>query len=201
MPYNPFSHLDLYSNSPPRTCGPSRFSPVCVYDRYNVIGSSTPSLITPVKALEFGTRLNGPSAKENVVDRPPSGTLMIDSPEIGRAAFVQKGGCLLRLAPSAILFSNLTGHLAFQFIFHLRLFIFGPALILLQRRIDAQPILVLIRRRGKPRRTWNLVSTFRRARSKLKCYSLRAGQILMCISLPSKFTMCERILGGRKGSR
>ena len=124
MPYNPFSRLDLYSNTFPRTCGPSRFSPVCVYDRYNVIGSSAPSLITPVKALEFGTRLNGPSAKENVVGRPPSGTLMIDSPEIGRAAFAQKGCCLLRLTPSAILFSNCCGNLAFQLIFHLLLSMF-----------------------------------------------------------------------------
>ena len=95
----------------------------------------------PVKALEFGTRLNGPGAKENVVGGPPSGTLMIDSPEIGRAAFAQKGGCLLRLTPSAILFSNRTGHLVFQFIFHLRLFMFGPVLILLQHRVEAQPIL------------------------------------------------------------
>lgn len=67
---------------------------------------------------------------------------MIDSPEIGRATVAQKGGCLLRLTPSAILFSNRTGHLAFQFIFHLRLFMFRPALILLQHRVEAQPILV-----------------------------------------------------------
>ena len=124
MPYNPFSRLDLYSNTSPRTCGPSRFSPVCVYDRYNVIGSSAPSLITPVKALEFGTRLNGTSAKENVIGRPPSGTLVIDSPEIGSATFMQKGGGLLRLPPLTILFSNRAGHLAFQLssIFELSMF-------------------------------------------------------------------------------
>lgn len=102
-----------------------------------------PDYFTFVKALEFNAGPNGPGAKENIVGRPPSGPLMIDSPEIGRAAFAQKGGCLLRLTPSAILFSNRTGNLASQLIFHLRLFMFGPALILLQRRVEAQPILAI----------------------------------------------------------
>ena len=92
IPHNLFSQPYLYSNSSTRTSGPSRFSSICVYDRYNVIGSSSPSSITPVKALEFGKRLNGPSAKENVVGPLPSGTLVIDSTDIGRAVFAQKGG-------------------------------------------------------------------------------------------------------------
>ena len=116
MPYNPFSRLDLYSNTSPRTCGPSRFTPVCVYDRYNVTGSSAPSLITPVKALEFGTCLNGTRAKESVIGRPPPGTLVIDAPEIGSAIFMQKGGGLLRLPPLIIVFSYRAGHLALHFI-------------------------------------------------------------------------------------
>ena len=85
-------------------------------------------LVTPVKALKFGTRLNGPGAKENVVGRPPSGTLVIDSPETGRAAFAQKGGCLLTLVPSAILLSNCSGTFAFQFFFHLLLSMFDRPL-------------------------------------------------------------------------